>query len=162
MVPRPLPSLKWQVTQAFSVKSFSPACERISALLSSPTAMRRIAGSITVTQPPITRVIGAAILRTVKAVPARLGGPEPHGVVVARHHVHLHAERRDEKSWITSSLAMISRTLRPYRNMQFVNFFQPIGLLHFPHPLFADDVDIQCVVRRVPVIDINHPRPRQT
>src|SRR6267143_6394243 len=42
-------------------------------------------------------VIRPAILRTEEMITAGLGGTEPHGVVMAGYHVHLHAECRNEK-----------------------------------------------------------------
>src|ERR1700723_3733982 len=42
-------------------------------------------------------VVCAAILRTEKFIASRFGGTEPHGVVVAGHDVHLHAECRNVK-----------------------------------------------------------------
>src|SRR5207302_5994851 len=47
------------------------------------------------------------------------------------------------------------------RDMQFVNFLQTVGLLHLPHPLFADEVNVESVRRVVAIVDVNHGAPAE-
>jgi len=46
-------------------------------------------------------------------------------------------------------------------DVQFIDFFQAVGLLGLPHPLFADDVNIQGVLRGMAIIDINDGAPAE-
>src|ERR1700730_1140024 len=84
-------------------------------------------------------VIGAAVLRTIQTITPGFGGAKPHGVVMAREHVHLYAERGSEKIVISSFVSHYQSDITIYRQMHFVDFSQAIRLLYLPHPLFADD-----------------------
>ena len=144
----------------FFREQFFPGLQRIAGRSCGPGQPRGVIRRLHGGNPAAhQRVIGAAILRTVQAVMARHGGPEPHGVVMARHHVHLHAKRRDGEIVDHIFAGHDQPDVAPYRHVQFVNFFQPVGLLHFPHPLLADHVDVQRVRGRMPVIDIHLGAP---
>ena len=52
-----------------------------------------------------------------------------------------------KKLWITSCEASVNVTAS-YGQMQRVDFAFSLRMLDLPHPLFADDVDLQCVRRR--------------
>src|SRR5580704_6630894 len=100
-------------------------------------------------------MVCAAILRTEKLVAARLSGTEPHGVVVARHNVHLYAESRNEKVVDNVFAGHHELDVAANWNVKFVDLPVAIGLLNFPHPLLADDVDVQGILRRMAEIDID-------
>ena len=106
-------------------------------------------------------MIRAAILRTKEVVTSGLGGAEPHGVVMARDDVHFHAERGNEEV-MNNVLAGHDQAYVPaHRNVQFIYFFQAIGLLRFPHPLFADDVNVEGILRRASVIHVDDGAPTE-
>src|SRR6266566_4934572 len=97
-------------------------------------------------------MIRSAILRTEKVVAARLGWAEPHGVVMSRNNVHFHAERGNVEI-VNDVLAGEGQAhIAAHGNVQFIDFFQAVGLLRFPHPLLGDDINVERVLRRVAII----------
>ena len=107
------------------------------------------------------RVIRAAILRAEKVVLADLGGPEPHGVVASRNDVHFHAECGHVKVVDDVLAAQDQLDVAIDGDVQLVDLFAPGGLLQLPHPLLADDVDVQGIFRGGAVVDVNHGAPRE-
>src|SRR5262249_33127963 len=91
-------------------------------------------------------VVGAAILRAEEMVPAGSSGTEPHGVVVAGNDIHLDAEGGDGEVMNYVFAAHDKANIAASGNVDFIDFALAVGLLRFPHPLLADDVDVQRVV----------------
>ena len=104
-------------------------------------------------------VVCAAILRTEEMVAAGFRGTEPHGVVMAGDDVHFHAKRRNEKVVDDVLTGEHELDVAADGNVQFVDFSAAVGLLNFPHPLLADDINVQSVLGRMAVIDVNNRAP---
>src|SRR5271169_1620012 len=90
---------------------------------------------------------------------ARLRGTEPHSIVMSRHGVHLHAERGDEKVVDDVFTGEHELDVAADGNVQLVDLPAAVGLLNFPHPLLADDVDVQSVLGRMAIIDVDDRTP---
>src|ERR1700730_9293100 len=107
------------------------------------------------------RVIGAAILRTIQTITAGFCGTEPHGVVVAGDHVHLYAERWHGEIVNYVLAGHYQPDVAVDRQMHLINFLQAIRLLNLPHPLFADDINVQGIAGRMAEVDIDNRAPRE-
>src|SRR5271169_540310 len=78
---------------------------------------------------------------------------------MAGHDVHLYAERGNEKVVDDVFTGEHELDIAAHRDVKFVNLPVAVGLLNFPHPLLADDVDVQSVLRRVAEIDVDNRTP---
>ncbi len=80
-------------------------------------------------------------------IAAGLVGGEPHGVVMARHHIVLDAQRGDEEA--VDHVFGRQRDLHwpAYGNVQFVDLALAARILELPHPLLAHHVNIHRVGR---------------
>src|SRR6202162_4804897 len=104
-------------------------------------------------------VVGTAILGAEEMILANFGGPEPKGIVTSGHNVYFRAEGRDVKIVDDIFAAHDELDVPIDRNMQLINFLAAVGLLQSPHPLLADDIDVQGVGGRGAEIDIDERAP---
>src|SRR6202162_4721121 len=90
---------------------------------------------------------GAAVLRAKEMIPAGPRGLEPGDRVAPGHDVFLHAERGHEE--VVDHVLGGHREAHgaPDRHVQLVDLALPVGMLDLPHPLLADDGDLDRVVR---------------
>ena len=104
-------------------------------------------------------MVGAAVLGAEEVVLAHLGRREPGGGVAAGNRVLLGAER-GHKETVDGVFRRHGEPHRPsHGNVQLVDFPLPPQVLEFPHPLLADDVDIQGVVRRPAFVEVDAGAP---
>src|SRR5580704_11343189 len=104
-------------------------------------------------------VVGAAILRAKEMILANFGGPEPQRVVTPGYNVHFRAEGGHVEIVDDIFAAHDELDVPIDRNMQLINFLAAVGLLQSPHPLLADDIDVQGVSGRSAEIDIDERAP---
>src|SRR5580698_3510744 len=78
---------------------------------------------------------------------------------MAGHDVHLYAERRNEEVVDDVLAGEHELDVAANGNVKLVDLAAAVRLLDFPHPLFADDVNVQSVGRRVAKIDIDGCAP---
>ena len=64
-----------------------------------------------------------------------------------------------KKSWMTSSDVIINFTGCPTGTWSSLISLWPVGMLRLPHPLPADDADLESVVRRIINVKINDRAP---
>ncbi len=106
-------------------------------------------------------VLRAAVLGAEEVVLAGLGRREPQRVVAAGNDVRLHAERGDEVA-VDDVLGAHDQLHRPPdRHVQLVDLALPVHVLHLPHPLLADDVDLHRARRRTVEIEEDLRAPRE-
>ena len=106
-------------------------------------------------------VPGAAQLGTFDAVFAGLGRLEPNRLVSARHDVVLDPERRDEEAVDDILRGQHEAHRLADRNVQGVDFALAAGVLDFPHPLLADDENLEVSRRRLVQPDVNLRAPHE-
>ena len=106
-------------------------------------------------------MIGAAILRAKQTILADLGGAEPQGVVASRHDVHLDAERRNIEIVNHVFAAQDELDVAIHGNVELVDFAAAIRLLQPPHPLLADHVDVQGILRSGSKVDVENRTPSE-
>ena len=95
------------------------------------------------------RVIGSAILRAKDLIGARRGRLEPDLHVAPRNHVGFHAHRGNRKV-MDDVFRRHDQLHRPAdRHVQLIDFPLAGEVLHLPHPLLADDVDVQRLLRSI-------------
>ncbi len=94
-------------------------------------------------------------------VVARFRRTEPHRIVMAGNHIHFHAERGYGKIVNDVFAGHDQSHVAIDRDVQFINFAAAVGLFELPHPLFADDVDVKRVGRRVAVVHVNDGAPAE-
>src|SRR5262245_5899068 len=92
---------------------------------------------------------GSTILGAEQVIATRLGGFEPDRAVLARHDIHLHAKRRDKKT--VNHIFGGHRKLDPATdwNVQLIDLALAVQVLKLPHPLLADDIDVERLAWRV-------------
>jgi len=88
-------------------------------------------------------VVRAAILRAKEMIAASFGGAKPHGVVVARDDVHFDAESGDVEIVNDVFAGEDELDVAADGNVKLIDFTAAIGLLNLPHPLLADDVEVE-------------------
>src|SRR4051812_22143252 len=106
-------------------------------------------------------MLRAAVLRTKNPVVARLTCLEPSARVAAGEHVHLDAERGNKK--------IVNHVLGCHRQLygpadgdvQLVDLALPFGMLDLPHPLTADDGDLERTHRRLSLVQKNRCAPEK-
>src|ERR1043165_690387 len=104
-------------------------------------------------------MIHAAILGAEEVVTARLGRLEPLSGVPAGHDVHLDSKGGDEDV-VDHVLSRHDQfNLTTYGHVQLINFALAGRMLELPHPLFADYIDLQSVLRRTVLGEINFRAP---
>ena len=94
-------------------------------------------------------------------VTAGLGRPEPHSVVVTGDYVHFHAESRDIEIVNDVFAGENQADVAADGDVKLVDLALAVGLLGLPHPLLADDVNVQGVLRRAAVIHIDDRAPSE-
>ena len=75
--------------------------------------------------------------------------------------VHLNAKRRHVEIVDDVLAGKDEFNVAAHRDVQFVDFPSSVGLLGFPHPLFADHVNIQSVLRGMAKVDIDDGSPAE-
>ncbi len=91
-------------------------------------------------------MLRAAVFRAEQVIPAGFGRAEPERDVAPGNDVGLDAECRDEHV-VNHVLGGRNQTDVPAdRNVQLVDLPLAVEMLELPHPLLADDVDVQGVV----------------
>ena len=94
------------------------------------------------------RVIGSTILSTEQVIFARAGRLEPFRHKTSGHDILLDAKRWNEKI-MDHILRRQDQLHRPAdRDVQLIDFAHPAFVIDLPHPLLADDVNLQRVFRR--------------
>ncbi len=92
---------------------------------------------------------------------AGLDRAEPHRIVPPRHHVHLHPERRHVKIVDHVLAAHDQLYVAVHRDVQLVDLFPSVRLLQLPHPLLPNEIYVQRILRRDPVIHVNRRAPSE-
>src|SRR5215475_9627385 len=106
-------------------------------------------------------MLRAAIFGAKKRIDSSLGRLEPEARITPRQNVLLEAKRRQKK--------IVDHILRchhkfdrlPHRHMQLVYFPLPFRMLRLPHPLSADDADLEGIVWRAENVDKNDRAPNK-
>src|SRR5215475_4183471 len=104
-------------------------------------------------------MLRAAIFGAKKRIDSSLGRLEPEARVTPRQNVLLETKRRQKK--------IVDHILRchhefdwlPHRHMQLVYFPLPLRVLRLPHPLSADDANLESVVWRAENVNKNDRAP---
>ena len=95
-------------------------------------------------------MLGAAEFGAEDREMAGLGRPEPHHLQGAGHDIMLHPKLRDEKAVDDVLRGQHEPHVLADRQVQLVDLALAAGMLDLPHPLLADDIDVE-IGRRRPV-----------
>ena len=95
-----------------------------------------------------SRVIHSAVLSTEQVIRSGLGRFKPLRRVLAGHDVSFHAKRRNEEVVNHVFGGHDQLDLLSNRHVQLIDLALASRMLNLPHPLFANDVDLNCILRR--------------
>src|SRR6266446_10992173 len=106
-------------------------------------------------------MIHTAVFGAEKMVTSGFGRFEPFGGVFARHDVSLDAKGGHEHV-VNHILASHDQfDLLTNRNMQLVDFALASRMLELPHPLLADNVNLQSILRRTILGEVDFRSPHE-
>src|SRR5436190_8120160 len=104
-------------------------------------------------------MFGSAKLSAEKVIAAYFCCLEPFTRITARHYIHFGAKRGQIKTVNDILRCQDESHDAANWNMEFIDLPIPFRVLHFPHPLLADDVDLHSSGRRTLLLEVHMSSP---
>ena len=106
-------------------------------------------------------MLGAAVFGAEQMIAPRLRRFEPDGGVIAGHHVVFDPKRRHKEAVDDVFAGERELDRSPDRDVQGVDLPLSVGMLKLPHPLPADDEDLEGILRRARQGEIDVRAPEE-